>query len=128
MLIKKTRRLNQRKPRLLTRMYHVSLDDLRELQQGEEVDVSEKSARLLVRHGFAVEVKGRANDEPPEPAEKPGGIADVGAEDEVETSPLVPEKDGGIQLSGSVAYMPDDEPDDEPYDEPANGNDKKEDL
>jgi len=99
MLIKKTKRLNQRKPRLLTRVYKVPVDDLRELQLGETVDVDEKSARLLIRHRLAVkvdetvpepvkEVADSDDSEPPsvETTEgKPSGTAE-------EKTPEVPKK------------------------------------
>lgn len=88
MLIRKTRRLNQRKPRLLTRIYKVPIDDLRELQRGDAVDVNEKSARLLLRHGLAVKV------EPVEEIPKEGfGREDKEPADTGCDKPPVPETD-----------------------------------
>lgn len=71
MLIRKTRRLNQLKPRLLTRIYNIPVDDLRELQLGNAVDIPEQQARRLLRHGLAT--KAGASVEPSGNGKSPDG-------------------------------------------------------
>jgi ribosomal protein L12E/L44/L45/RPP1/RPP2 len=72
MLIKRTKRLRRIKPRWLARMYRTSLDDMEKLVNGEEVDIEEKRARMLVGRRLAVKV----DETVPEPPKEAAGSDD----------------------------------------------------
>jgi hypothetical protein len=52
MLVKKTKKLNNKKPLHIARKFRMALDDVRELQRGFEVDLETSLARTLKQWGM----------------------------------------------------------------------------
>jgi len=54
--VKKTKRLDNKKPAQVARKFRVSIDDVRELQRGETVELEDALARTLKQWGMVAYV------------------------------------------------------------------------
>ena len=97
MQVRKTKRLDNKKPMQVARKFRIDVEDVRELQRGETVELEDARARTLKQWGMVAYVM---KSIPPPPVEKKRSLYDDEPDDRIDCNGSVfPNTGDGVDKS-----------------------------